>query len=146
MQKISKKDPVLSSGCDGSLEFDEYVSGLYEEGDVTKYGQQALFSNDPLFDMDGDIVGAASGLCTVIAEADTSGSSPVQLCNTYYKWTSGPFENSTMVTEGTYTPDDASNLNTIVGGAGCFAGATGMVETKYDEDTNNYHTVIQLDG
>ena len=149
MEKIVKKERSDSTweGCDGLLEFDEVLNNNFVEGDASRFGERSLWSNRPVFDMDGDIVGTVAGMCTVVGEASSNGQSDAtQICSSYYQWTSGAFKSSTLVAEGPMTGvGDTSYSFTILGGPGCFAGASGTVRGQLAHETKAIRTSIQLE-
>jgi len=132
----------LPGDCNGTLKFDEYAGGDYEEGDLTNYGERLIWSDNPLFDLEGGLVGSVTGMCTVVAMADPS-QDALLLCNTYYTWTDGPFAKSTLVAEGMSHVGNATEY-TILGGSGCFARASGVVDTQYVAGLDSYRTFIQF--
>jgi hypothetical protein len=144
--KMARSDSTWE-GCNGLMEFDEVSNNDFVEGDVSQFGERSLWSNRPVFDMDGDIVGAVSGMCTVVGEASSNGQGDAtHICSSYYRWTSGDFKSSTLVAEGPKTgAGDASYTFTILGGSGCFAGASGTVRGLFAQDTKAIRTSIQLE-
>lgn len=106
--------------------------GTFHGESASAAGEQAQWSDKSLTAGFSGKVGKATGMCTVVEEADASGKLHY-LCTETFSFSDG----STLVSQGTWhgTPTTGNGDYTIIGGTGCFSGVSGKVVETTTEST-----------
>jgi hypothetical protein len=113
--------------------FEENTSSDVIEGDGTLYGERIFWNDSPFNAKDGSQQATTSGFCTTVEE------SPVRyFCHYTSQFGEGPLSGSLLSFSGISVDNgDGAAIFPITGGTGCFAGASGYVESNVPDDPSD---------